>query len=1005
LESIAESFAMPGTFKIVGEFWFNLSDLTLWRGQEYIQVTPKACAILRELVERPGEIFTHEQLLEAVWPETYVQPEVLKVHMFELRRALGDDPRRPRYIETIPRRGHRLIASVHEAQPGPIAGGPAGAREPLPGRGRAMQRLMTGLGTASQGVRQLVFVTGEPGMGKTALIESFSAGIRSISGAHLAAAQCLRIHTDGEPYDPILDILRILSNSGFHKALERYAPAWLTLLAQVSPGAGREKSTPHRAASPRRMLREICDFLQAISQETTLVIIIEDIHWADAGTAGFLSAVALREQPANLIMICSFRPAELTLAKLPLRALVGELKLKKLCREVALEPLNEAGVTDLLAAELPGAAVPGHLGRLFTEYSGGNPLYVSVIARHLRENSNLRATNGIWTLDVKEGESHLVLPQSTQDLLLSRFDSLSVEQRRLLEDAALVGPRFSIWALSVVSEMPEPEVEAECEAFAGESGILRSAGMERLPAGLESAQFEFRLKLHSEALARRVEPARRVRAHKRLAERIEAVQGDATEERTGELAWHYEQARDWEKAVLYFELAAGQRLRRQAPRDAAALFSRAKDLAARLANTERREELQLGLPGRTALAWSASGQLDRAFEAWQELIDLALKSGRREMAVEAALESSPFRMILNYRQALQMAEWALSLSKALDNAVLMARAQLERSHLRLALERWSQHDLARAESAVARLRTQRTHGKTAYFDAVRASIQNLRSDYEAALAATSNATGLFAGRVFRHALLYLGRWGELYKNAEEAVTAAEERGDRLGSYSARVDRAMLLVECCNFDRALEELDAASGETASSYQLFRHEAAAVRALAYAGTGKYEQALKAAAECRQPPNEPAFSLHRVMADRATVEAQLGLSDLDAALESAQTLLSFVSKTEERTWQALAWYWLARVYQSRREAVAARAAIDSGVELIRSFNLPLVAWHVHALAGQIYSDQKQLAKARAFSESAASAIAHLASTIAEKASIHEAFYNAAMQECALTQDISGR
>src|SRR4051812_38738825 len=108
---------MPRAFRIVGEFWFHLVDLTLWRGPDYIQVTPKAAAIFKHLIENAGDISTHEQLLEAVWPNVHVQPEVLKVHIFELRRALADDPKHPRYIDTVPRRGYRLIAPVRDVQP------------------------------------------------------------------------------------------------------------------------------------------------------------------------------------------------------------------------------------------------------------------------------------------------------------------------------------------------------------------------------------------------------------------------------------------------------------------------------------------------------------------------------------------------------------------------------------------------------------------------------------------------------------------------------------------------------------------------------------------------------------------------------------------------------------------------------------------------------------------------------------------------------------------------
>jgi len=987
---------MPGTFKVVGDFWFNVTDLTLWRGQEYIQLTPKAGAILRELLTHPGQILTHQQLLQAVWPKTYVQPEVLKVHIFELRRALGDDPKRPRYIETIPRRGHRLIASVQDAEPSPLGGGPPGAPELLVGRSQAMEKLKAAFQTASQGKRQLVFVTGEPGVGKTALIEAFLAKLGSISSTLVARARCVQIDVGPKLYDAILEILRVLSRS---VSVEIYAPTWHALLAQ--------------AASPEPMLGEIGDFLEAITLRTALVIVIEDIHWADPGTVDVLSAIALRGGPGNLMVICSFRPAELILSKPSVWALVSELRLKKLCSEIALEPLEEARLRDLLAEKLPDAVIPDNLSRVLAENSGGNPLLVSVILSHLHESGKLRVRDGVWTLADKKDD--LDLPESIQDLLLSRFAFLSPDQRRLMEDAALLGPTFSAWELAVVSEMPEAEVEAECEALAARGGILRSAGIKRLSRGVEVARFEFRLKLYSAALARRVEPARRIRAHRRVAERMEALGDEMTQEQVEEVAWHYEQSRDFEKAISYLEWAATQELRRHGPLEAAALFGHAGDLVSRIAHGERREEIQLRILGETARSLSASGELDHALDIWQELIDLAVSRGHQELAVGAALESGQIRMIVNYRRAVQMSEWALTESEKLDNSFLVARAQLESNHLRLALQRWKPDYLAQAESAFARLRAQMPPEETASVDAVYASIQNLRSNYEGALSLATAAvetartrnialTEQFADQVLRYSLLYLGRWGELHKRTEGALTLAEQSGDPLNTHLLRIDRVMLLLECSNFDQALQELESIAGQKMSKYRYYAHQIAAMRALAYAGSGKYELALEAAAEFPHRSGEPRYAPHWVMIDRATVEAQLGLADLEGALETAERLLSVVLKSEERTWQALGWYCLARVHRLRGQMTRAKYAIDSGLHLVQSFDVPLAAWRVYSVACQIYSDQKQPREASAFSLKASAAIARLASPFAGEASLHETFLKAAIRESALTQNISG-
>src|SRR5215510_623965 len=119
-------------------FRLDLVNQCLWRRRETapderLLLTPKAFAVLRYLVEHAGQLVTQEELLAAVWPETYIKPEVLKSRIFEIRSALGDRPKAPRFIETLPRRGYRFIAPVHDgpaapAFPGPPAPGPLAGR-------------------------------------------------------------------------------------------------------------------------------------------------------------------------------------------------------------------------------------------------------------------------------------------------------------------------------------------------------------------------------------------------------------------------------------------------------------------------------------------------------------------------------------------------------------------------------------------------------------------------------------------------------------------------------------------------------------------------------------------------------------------------------------------------------------------------------------------------------------------------------------------------------------
>src|SRR6185369_9859886 len=140
--------------KAFGSFRLDAVDQCLWRSDARITLTPKVFAVLRHLVDHPGRLVTQDELLGAIWPDTYVQPEILRKYILELRKVLGDDPKSPRYIETLPKRGYRFLAPLEEA---PLMPAPAGMPGPV-GRDHELAGLQGHLRSALQGQRQLVLV-------------------------------------------------------------------------------------------------------------------------------------------------------------------------------------------------------------------------------------------------------------------------------------------------------------------------------------------------------------------------------------------------------------------------------------------------------------------------------------------------------------------------------------------------------------------------------------------------------------------------------------------------------------------------------------------------------------------------------------------------------------------------------------------------------------------------------------------------------------------------------
>ena len=169
----------------------------LWRGAEFanderIVLTPKAFDILRYLVENAGRLVSHDEFLDTLWPGTHVQPEVLKSHISEIRAALQDDSKKPIFIETLPRRGYRFIAKVDRAP----SAGPTPSARPRPGRlvgrGRTLSELRDCFEKVRRRERQVVFVTWEAGIGKTAVADAFTRLIAAETPeVRVALGQCI----------------------------------------------------------------------------------------------------------------------------------------------------------------------------------------------------------------------------------------------------------------------------------------------------------------------------------------------------------------------------------------------------------------------------------------------------------------------------------------------------------------------------------------------------------------------------------------------------------------------------------------------------------------------------------------------------------------------------------------------------------------------------------------------------------------------------------------------
>jgi predicted ATPase len=208
----------------------------------------------------------------------------------------------------------------------------------------------------------VVFVTGEAGMGKTTLVQAFARSIAGEPTVRICTGQCLAQYGMGEAYLPVLDAIRQLCGDDPWVAdvLRVHAPMWLLQLPSLVTASDREVFGREATSTTReRMLREMVDALDALTAHLTLVLVLEDLHWSDFSTLDLISYVARRRRAAHLMLVGTYRPAELIASGHPLKAVKQELAAKHQCEELQLEYLTSP-------RDFPETAFPASSARSFT---------------------------------------------------------------------------------------------------------------------------------------------------------------------------------------------------------------------------------------------------------------------------------------------------------------------------------------------------------------------------------------------------------------------------------------------------------------------------------------------------------------------------------------------------------------------------------------------------------------------------------------------------------------
>jgi uncharacterized protein with HEPN domain/DNA-binding winged helix-turn-helix (wHTH) protein len=407
-------------------FRLDTTNQCLWRrrdsgDEERILLRPKSYAVLRYLVERAGRLVTEDELLDAVWPGVCVEPQAVKSSMFDVRRVLGDSPKKPVFIETLPKRGYRFIAPVAEGARQTRVGDDI-TPSALVGRQKPRSELRSYQQRALRGERQIVFVSGEAGVGKTALADEFQQQARQLPAVVIARGQCIEGYGGKEAYYPMLEALRELCRGPAAQlvveALSVSAPTWLVQFPSlVRPEQRDMLQREILGATRERMLREISEALESITAQITLVLVFEDLHWADDATVDLISAFARARGPAKLMLLGTVRSTDIALSQHPLTNLKRDLSVHKLCHEIELQPLSESDIAEYLTAQSQGATLPLGLVELIYRHSEGNPLFMVAAIQHMTQRGLISVENRTWHLGVSVEEIDPSVPENLRHMI------------------------------------------------------------------------------------------------------------------------------------------------------------------------------------------------------------------------------------------------------------------------------------------------------------------------------------------------------------------------------------------------------------------------------------------------------------------------------------------------------------------------------------------------------------------------------------------------------------
>jgi predicted ATPase len=607
----------------------------------------------------------------------------------------------------------------------PVKRHSVGRQKELAELGRAFE-----LAAAGQGL--FLCVTGEPGIGKTTLVEEFVSQLAATDSRFtLARGRCSERLAGTEAYLPFLEVLEsLLHGEGAEAAarlMQATAPNWFAQVASLVADDSSEPVEP-KVASQEKLKRELSAFLRELSHLRPLLLFLDDLHWADASTVDLLAYLGGKCAAMRVLFVLTYRPTDLFLGKHAFGPVKLELQSHGVCRELALEFLTRVDLDRYLALEFPGHAFPEEFAALVHSRTEGSPLFMVDLLRYLRDRHLLTQAQGRWKLGQTVPDVRRELPESVRGMIQRKIDQLDEDDRRLLVAASVQGYEFDSAIVARALERDAADVEERLDELDRVHAFVRMIQEQEFPDRTLTLRYRFVHVLYQNALFAALQPTRRATLSAAVAQALLGYYGDKSSDVAAELAFLLEAARDFSRAADFFLLAARNAVRVCANQEAVMLARRGIELLASLPGTPERARQELALQitlGPALFAtqnWTApevEAAYTRAHILCRELGESPELFLCRELGESPDLFLAFWGLCLvrmsrgEIREALNLGEQLLGLAQRVQDPALLLQAHHALGRAHVLLGDWA---IARTnlEQAIACYDT-RKHRTHAYF--------------------------------------------------------------------------------------------------------------------------------------------------------------------------------------------------------------------------------------------------------------------------------------------------